>query len=586
MNPRRVWAPFAESVALVTEGQRFEMIKDETGWWSARIADDIARADYAFSIDGGEPVPDPRSPSQPNGVFGYSRPLDHSAFQWSDAEWRQPPLASSIIYECHVGTFTEDGTFDAFADRLPYLKDLGITHLELMPVAEFPGNHGWGYDGVDLFAPHHAYGGPDGLKRMVNACHHAGLAVILDVVYNHLGPSGNFLQKFGPYLTDRYHTPWGDAVNFDGENSGEVRRFLCDNALMWLRDYHIDALRLDAVHAIFDSSAIHFLEMLASEVRSLASHLGRPLFVIAESALNDPRLVAAQEVSGFGLDAHWSDDFHHAVHTYLTGERASYYEDFGLLSQIAKALSHPYVFDGSYSNFRKRKYGRPAIGLTADRFVVCIQNHDQVGNRMKGDRLGQLVSTGYLKVAAALLITSPFVPLLFQGEEWSASNPFQYFTDHQEPELARAVREGRRNEFRHQSGDEVPDPQAQQTFERSKLNWQERDRGQHREMLEWYRSLIALRRDVPALRSPRLEQVEVAFEESAKWLRVRRGDIVVVFNMSKTRQRVPIGCAGRPTSMVLWSANDITVGTDGVDLPPASVAILREGFSSGTTSGP
>lgn len=575
MNQRRVWAPFAQTVELVAAGKHLVMQQDANEWWSVEIEDDVARADYAFSVDHADPVPDPRSAFQPAGVLGFSRQIDHSAFHWSDDGWRQPPLASAIVYECHVGTFTRAGTFDAAIDRLEYLKSLGVSHVELMPVAEFSGDRGWGYDGVDLYAPHHAYGGPDGLKRFVDASHRHGLGVILDVVYNHFGPHGNFLHKFGPYLTDNYRTPWGDAVNLDGEHSREVRRFLCDNALMWLRDYHIDGLRLDAVHAIFDVSAIHFLEQIATEVRELESHLGRQLVVIVESDLNQPRLVTAFDAGGYGVDAQWSDDFHHAVHAYLTGEQSGYYADFGSLANVAKAFTSPYVYDGIYSRHRKRIHGRPAVSLDADRFVVCIQNHDQIGNRAKGERLGHLISFDMLKIAAALLMTSPFTPLIFQGEEWNASSPFQYFTDHKDPALAQAVREGRRREFAHfvDAADEVPDPQALATFERSKLNWEESARGEHAEMLTWYRNLIKLRRQ--SRRPLRLDQVTAEFDESARWLHIRSGSITIVCNFAASEMRVPLHNPELSLRVALASKEPVDVTREAVEMPPVSVAILE-----------
>jgi maltooligosyltrehalose trehalohydrolase len=575
---RRVWAPYAKTLALVTSSERVEMRADTDGRWSVDLNEQLARTDYGFSIDRNEARPDPRSPSQPDGPFGLSRPLDHTRFKWTDAGWRQAPLGSALIYECHIGTFSKSGTFDGAIERLSYLKDLGVTHLEVMPVAEFEGERGWGYDGVDLWAPHHAYGGPDGLKRLVDACHAAGLGAILDVVYNHLGPSGNFLQQYGPYHTNRYKTPWGDAINLDDADSDEVRRFLCDNALMWLRDYHFDALRLDAVHAIFDSSAIHFLEQLASEVHTLEAQIGRPLAVIAESDLNQPRIVTAPDAGGYGLDAQWSDDFHHAIHALLTGERSGYYEDFGTLGCIAKALVNVFVYNGNRSKFRRRAHGRPVRGLTGDRFVVCIQNHDQVGNRAMGERLGHLTSPEHLKLAAALLITSPYVPLLFQGEEWAASSPFQYFVDYRDSQLAAAVRDGRRKEFAHFIDDpeKVPDPQAPETFMRSKLNWDERDQGPHREILDWYRSLIALRHRTPDLSDPRLEHTSVEFDEVARWLSMRRGRTLVVCNFADLSQQLPMPEGESTLEVLLASSSSVTIGERHILMPPASVAILTK----------
>jgi maltooligosyltrehalose trehalohydrolase len=576
VNRRSVWAPSAASVAMVTANERVEMHRGSDGWWHAELSPELARADYAFSLDGAPPLPDPRSPSQPHGVHGLSRPVDHSAFDWRHAHWRQAPLSSAVIYECHIGTFTPTGTFDAAIERLGYLRDLGVTHVEVMPVSEFPGARGWGYDGVDLFAPHHSYGGPDAMKRFVDAAHGHGLGVILDVVYNHLGPEGSYVAKFGPYFTNRYRTPWGDAVNLDDRYSDEVRRFFCDNALMWLRDYRVDGLRLDAVHAIFDASAIPFLEQLGVEVHELEAEVGRDLVVIAESDLNEPRIVMPREANGFGLDAQWNDDFHHALHTILTGETNGYLADFGSIAQLAKCLTRGFVYDGIYSKSRRRRHGRPVLGLSAHRFVGFLQNHDQVGNRAIGDRLGHLVTMDQLKIAAALLMTAPFVPMLFQGEEWNASSPFQYFTDHQDLALAESVRKGRRAEFAHFVGDasKVPDPQASQTFERSRLIWDERDRGSHREIFEWYRQLIALRRCVPDLANGQLDLDAVAFDESARWIRVNRGESAVICNFAPTPQRIPIAHDATRLRVSLASKSGVRLDDAVIELPGVSVAIL------------
>jgi len=576
VNRRSVWAPSAASVAMVTANDRVEMHRGSEGWWHAELSPELARSDYAFSLDAGPPLPDPRSPYQPHGVHGLSRPVDHSAFDWRHAQWRQPPLSSAIIYECHIGTFTPSGTFDAAIERLGYLRDLGVTHVEVMPVSEFPGARGWGYDGVDLFAPHHSYGGPDAMKRFVDAAHGHGLGVILDVVYNHLGPEGNYLRKFGPYFSDRYRTPWGEALNLDDRDSDEVRRFFCDNALMWLRDYRIDGLRLDAVHAIFDDSAIPFLEQLGSEVHDLEAKVGRHLVVIAESDLNEPRIVTPREAGGYGLDAQWNDDFHHALHTILTGETNGYLADFGAIAQLAKCLTRGFVYDGIYSKSRRRTHGRPIFGLSAHRFVGFLQNHDQVGNRAMGERLGHLVTMDQLKIAAALLMTAPFVPMLFQGEEWNASSPFQYFTDHQDLALAESVRKGRKTEFAHFVGDasKVPDPQASQTFERSRLIWDERDRGSHREIFEWYRQLIALRRCVPDLENGRLDLDAVAFDESARWIRVNRGESAVICNFAPTPQRIPIAHDTTRLRISLASKTGVQLNSGLIELPAVSIAIL------------
>ena len=529
MTTLRVWAPRAGRVDVVAGDQRVPMAAVDDGWFEA-----VTEAtQYAFSLDGGPPRPDPRSPWQPQGIDGPSRVVDHDRFAWTDQAWKGIDLPTAVVYELHVGTFTPEGTFDAVITKLDHLVDLGVDVVELMPVAEFSGDRGWGYDGVDLYAPHHAYGGPEGLKRLVDACHARGIGVVLDVVYNHLGPAGNYLSEFAPYFTDRYATPWGEAVNLDGPESDEVRRFFVDNALMWLRDYHVDGLRLDAVHAIVDTSAVHLLEQLAIEVEELSVHVGRALHLIAESDLNDPRLVWRRDRGGYGLDAQWSDDFHHALHAVLTGERSGYYADFGRLSQIATALRRAYVYAGEHSHFRQRKHGRPPGDVAGWRFLGYLQNHDQVGNRAVGERSTHLMSPARLRIGAALVATAPFVPMFFQGEEWGASTPFLYFTDHQDPELGRAVSHGRRREFAAfgWEPDDVPDPQHEQTFLRSKLDWAEVEKPQHAELLAWHRSLIELRRRHPELTDGRMDRVEVEADDEAGTLVVRRGRVTVTVHL-------------------------------------------------------
>ncbi|HET7488123.1 MAG TPA: malto-oligosyltrehalose trehalohydrolase [Acidimicrobiales bacterium] len=569
MTRFRVWAPRATVVELDLSGRRVPMAAAGGGWHGADV-DAGPGTDYGFVLDGREVLPDPRSPWQPAGVDGRSRTVDHAAFPWSDAGWRGVHLPSAVLYELHVGTFTPEGTFDAAAARLDHLVDLGVDAVELMPVAEFPGRRGWGYDGVDLYAPHSAYGGPEGLKRLVDACHARGLGVVLDVVYNHLGPAGNHLARFGPYFTSRYATPWGEAVNLDGAGSDEVRAFFVDNAVMWLRDYHFDGLRLDAVHAILDTSAKHLLEELAERVEGLAAAAGRPLFLVAESDLNDPRVVRRREVGGYGIDAQWSDDFHHAVHALLTGEREGYYADFGSMAHLALALRRSFVYAGEHSPHRGRRHGRLDPTLSGHRFVVCTQNHDQVGNRARGERLAALVGPGRLQLAAALVLTSPFVPLLFQGEEWAATTPFPYFTDHADPILGRAVREGRRAEFAAFGWDPeaVPDPQDPATFEQARLDWSEPGEKDHAAVLDWYRRLIALRRSVPALTDGRMDAVEVRFDEEAGWLVVTRGPVTVAGNIGP--QPVGLAVAG---SLRLGS-DGAEVGPAGLRLAPDAVAVL------------
>ena len=576
MNTFSVWAPEAQSMQLMLGDERRPMVPGDRGWWVLAVHEAGAGTDYAFAINGGPPLPDPRSPFQPDGPHGRSRVVDHSAFPWTDQAWTGPvPLPAGVIYELHVGTFSPEGTFAGAIERLDHLVDLGVTHIELLPVAEFPGARGWGYDGVDLFAPHHAYGGPDGLKRLVDACHARRLGVILDVVYNHLGPDGNYLGAYGPYFTDRYSTPWGEAVNFDGPGSDEVRRFVCDNACMWLADYHIDGLRLDAIHAIFDTSAVHILEELGARVRALETRLGRRFVVIPESDLNDPRPVRPVAAGGYGLDAVWSDDFHHALHAALTGERSGYYGDFGSLADLADALEKAYVYDGRYSAHRRRRHGRPTTGVSGHQFVGFLQNHDQVGNRAQGERSCHLVSVGKLKIGAALVAGSPFVPMLFAGEEWAASSPFCYFTDHQDAELGQAVSEGRRREFAAFGWEpsQVPDPQHPATFERSKLEWAEIDKEPHNEILAWHRQLLALRRRLPDLSDGDLTRVRTVLDEEEGWLVMNRGAATVAANFSGERRFVPL--PPEPGVVLLASANYIRVANHGrLDLPPESVAVL------------
>ncbi len=496
MTTRRisVWAPAAQRVDLLVGDRTFPMEGSGGGWFACN-GDVGGGDDYAFSVDGSDAMPDPRSPSQPAGVHGPSQLVEQPRTRERDG-WRGFPIREAVIYELHVGTFTPEGTFDAAITHLDHLVDLGINAIELMPVAEFPGRRGWGYDGVDLFAPYSGYGGPHGLHRLIQASHARGIAVILDVVYNHVGPEGDYLGAFGPYFTDRYETPWGTAFNYDGEHSDEVRRFVLDNAEMWLRDYSFDGLRLDAVHAIIDTSPLHILEAIAMRVDELASELGRELWVIAESDSNDPRLVRERERGGYGLDAQWNDDFHHALHALLTGEQHGYYEDFGSPDEVRTALLQTFVYAGQYSRHRKRTVGRYAGDLPRTRFITYSQNHDQVGNRAAGERLCHLVSDGRAHMAAALTLLSPMVPMLFQGEEWAASTPFQYFTDLGDTHLSKAVTNGRRREFRAFGWPPaaVPDPQAVATFRRSILNWDEVGGERHARMLAWYRRLIELRR--------------------------------------------------------------------------------------------
>lgn len=574
----KVWSPFAKEIELISSEEVYRMQRDDKAWWSADTSSVQHGSNYGFRIDGGPVLPDPRSPWQPAGVHGLSRWVDHSLFEWNDSGWRPPPLGTAFIYELHVGTFTPQGTFEAVIQKLDHLRELGVTHIELMPAAEFSGNRGWGYDGVDLYAPHHAYGGPSGLKKLVDACHQRGLAIILDVVYNHLGPSGNYLGSFGPYFTDRYKTPWGDAINFDGPWSHEVRRYCIDNALMWMRDYHIDGLRLDAVHAIIDSSAIHVLEELAGAVERLNAEVSKQHVLIAESDLNDPRIVRSSESGGYGLDAQWNEDFHHALHAVLTREQSGYYRDFGKIADLVKVFKTAFVFDGRYSVHRKRFHGRSASGLPGNRFVGCLQNHDQIGNRAAGDRTASLLNSGQLKIGAALVFSAPYIPMLFQGEEWAASTPFLYFTDHQEEELAESVRNGRREEFAAfgWDTDRIPDPQAASTFESSVLRWNEAREGVHQDMYNWYRSLAELRRRFPDLRDPRIERTQVRFSESEEWMTIQRGSVFLSCNFSPETRTI-VFTSDREKSLLLASDSNIECGQDEAALPGYSAALFMEG---------
>jgi maltooligosyltrehalose trehalohydrolase len=572
-----VWAPHCRLVELESGGRIVSMTRKVRGWWGADVPFIHHGSDYTFRVDGQGPFPDPRSAWQPEGVHGPSRWVDHSRFLWNDSGWQQPPLGSSVIYELHVGTFSTEGTFEGVMSHLNHLIDLGITHVELMPVAEFSGNRGWGYDGVDLYAPHHVYGGPEGLKHLVDACHCRGLAVLLDVVYNHFGPEGNYLGRFGPYFTDRYATPWGEAVNLDGPWSDEVRRFFIDNALMWLRDYHLDGLRIDAVHAIVDTSAVHFLEQLAGEVEDLEAHEGRHMVLIAESDLNDPRIVQSPREGGYGIKAQWNEDFHHALHAFLTGEQDGYYQDFGQLSNIAKAMTQGFVYDGRYSTYRHRSHGRPAVGISGHRFVGCLQNHDQVGNRAMGERTAHLLSPAQLKIGAALVMTAPFIPMLFQGEEWAALTPFLYFTDHQDADLGDDVKRGRRDEFAcfGWEPDKLPDPQEEETFRRSRLNWDELQHNPHKNILDWHRFLIKLRREVISLSDGRMDRLLTHFDESAGWLIMTRGPVLVVCNFAEAAQRIhSLDLAGK--RIILASEKGVLAEDNEIVLPGYAVAIAMD----------
>lgn len=562
-----LWAPNPDVVALEADGTRYPMRRSDDGWW--RVTVDVpADARYGFILDGADPLPDPRSPRQPDGVHGLSQLWPAEPV----APWPGRAVAGAIIYELHVGTFTEAGTFDAAIERLDHLIDLGVDFVELMPVNAFSGSHGWGYDGVLWYAVHEPYGGPSGLVRFVDACHRRGLGVLLDAVFNHLGPSGNYLPKFGPYLTAG-RTPWGEAINIAAADSDAVRRYIIDCALRWMRDFGIDGLRLDAVHALVDTTAVHLLEELATETDLLAAELGRPLSLIAESDLNDPRLITPRDRGGYGLAAQWDDDIHHAIHTAVSGERQGYYADFGSMQTLATTLARGFFHAGTYSSFRRRRHGRPLDTgqIPATRLLAYTCTHDQVGNRAIGDRPSQNLDYGQLAVKAALVLGSPYTAMLFMGEEWGASTPFQFFSSHPEPELARATAEGRKAEFADHgwAADDIPDPQDPATFLRSKLDWDEVGTGEHARLLQLYRDLITLRRTEPDFADPWLDHLRVEFDEADRWIVMHRGAFAVVCNLGEQPVVVPV--AGEP---VLSSAEP-QIGTNATTLPGHSFAILR-----------
>jgi maltooligosyltrehalose trehalohydrolase len=521
-----LWAPLARSVELsmLDPAPRYlPMQRDGWGYWRAALSDAPPGTRYRYRIDGDE-RPDPASRHQPEGVHGPSAVID-PAFPWTDAAWFGIPLRDYVIYELHVGAFTPEGTFDAIIPQLPQLRELGVTAIELMPVVQFPGTRNWGYDGVYPYAPQHSYGGAAGLKRLVDACHARGMAVVLDVVYNHFGPEGNYMWGAArPFFTDRYHTPWGDAINVDGAESDPVRHFLIANALHWLREYHIDALRLDAVHMIYDLSAYHLLEELADRVRNQAERLNRRAYLIAESDQNDPRLIRPPALGGYGVDGQWADDFHHALHALLTGERDGYYAGFGELAQLARAYRQAYVFTGNYAAHRRHRFGRTPEGCRPEQFVVFSQNHDHVGNRALGDRLSAGLSFARLKLAAGAVLLSPFTPLIFMGEEYAETAPFLYFTDHGDRELIANVRAGRQREFAAYMahGQEPADPQNPDSLARSRLSHRLREGGYHRALRELYRELLRLRRELPALRPGSLDSLEADADEASGALTLRR----------------------------------------------------------------
>ncbi len=567
-GPFDVWAPRPERVRLVIGSEVLEMRRGPDDWWTPTEPVPTTHAeevDYGYLLDEDtEPLPDPRSRRQPDGVHARSRTFDPAAYSWGDRAWPGRELAGAVIYELHIGTFTPEGTFDAALTKLDHLRSIGVDFVEVLPVNAVNGTHNWGYDGVLWSAIHEPYGGPAGYQRFVDGCHAAGLGVIQDVVHNHLGPSGNYLPRFGPYLKAGANT-WGDLVNLDGEGSAEVRRYILDNVRMWLDDFHVDGLRLDAVHALADSSEVHLLEEMAAEVAMLAEEQGRPLTLIAESDLNDPLLITPREQGGYGLDAQWSDDFHHAVHVALTGETAGYYADFEPLGALAKVCERGFFHDGTFSSFRGRDHGVPIDTETtpAWRLVVASQNHDQIGNRARGDRITEVLDEHQLACAALLILAGPFTPMLFQGEEWAASTPFQFFTSHPEPELGKATAEGRIAEFERMGWDPavVPDPQDPRTFERSKLDWNELETGRHARILAVYRELAHLRRTLPDLTHPHFGAISASADEDTRLFRLRRGALEIVVNFADTATSVALG--DTPRDLVFATGPGVELGEDG-----------------------
>lgn len=557
-----LWGPELTSVELqitAPQTQHYPLQKDERGWWSVTLADIAEGYQYRYRINGAYTWPDPASRYQPEGVHGPSVVVDQGRFSWLDHSWQNIPLQDYVIYELHIGTFTPEGTFKAAIERLADLRALGVTAVEIMPVAQFPGDRNWGYDGAYPYAVQHSYGGPVGLKQFVDACHQHGLAVILDVVYNHFGPEGNYSGCYAPFITERYQTPWGGAINYDDVWCDGVRQFFIQNAVFWLRDYHIDGLRLDAIHAIFDFSAQHCLAAMAEAVAGLSQQTGKPYYLIAESDLNHSRVIRALDQGGYGIDAQWSDDFHHALHTLLTGENQGYYQDFGTCAAFAKALRDRFVYDGNYSTFRRRSHGDQAVDRPSTQFVVCSQNHDQVGNRMLGERLSQLVSFEALKLAAGATLLSPYLPLLFMGEEYGETAPFLYFIDHGNPDLVEAVRQGRKAEFQafHGVGEPLPADELA-TFERSQLDWALRHQGQHQTLWRYYQGLLEVRKSLGLGGTSFATDLDVVSDEAQKVVSYQRrmpnGLIFCMMNFNQQIATTEVLTVERPWQLMFDSA--------------------------------
>ena len=586
-----VWAPLKDKVeVLFKDGRREPLLKDSHGYWEQELTNVPAGSLYKFSLEQGEDFPDPASRSQPEGVHSWSKVIDHSAFKWNDTHWKGIPLEDMIIYELHVGAFTLQGTFDGVISKLDHLLELGVNTIELLPIAQFPGVRNWGYDGVYPYAVQESYGGPERLKRLIDQCHQNGIAVLLDAVYNHLGPEGNYMAQYGPYFTEKYQTPWGSAINFDDKHSDEVRNYFIENALMWLEDYHFDGLRLDAIHEIIDRGARHVLRELSLEVDSLEKSLGKSLILIAESDLNDTKVINPYEKGGYGLEGQWVDDFHHSLHTILTGELEGYYKDYGSFAHLAKSLKQAFVYDGVYSKFRKRTVGNSPAELPPSKFVISIQNHDQVGNRMLGDRLSTIVSFEQLKLAAGIMLVSPFVPMLFMGEEFGEEQPFHYFVDHSDPELVKAVREGRKREFEYfydKGEGEFLDPLGEETFNDSKLNWEFKKNSQKNAMWSYYKRLIALKKS-GAFKIFSNKNKQIEFSEEQHYIKINAKEdqnLFAVFNFKEEILESELPGGNFDWKVVISSAGkewggtaefeETVKGTEILKIPGHSMLVLK-----------
>jgi maltooligosyltrehalose trehalohydrolase len=580
-----LWAPFAKTVDLkISDKAVIALEKKDYGYWQLTTNKLHSGDKYKFLLDGKTERPDPVSLAQPDGVHGASQAVDLNSFRWTDEVWKNLPLDDYIFYELHTGTFTSEGTFAAIEQKLDHLIELGITAIEIMPVAQFPGERNWGYDGVLPYAVQNSYGGAEGLMHLVNACHHKGLAVVLDVVYNHMGPEGNYFNDYGPYFTEKYNTPWGNAINFDDAYCDAVRQYFMENVLMWFRDFHIDALRMDAVHAIKDLSTRHILKEIKEQVDQLMKETGRTHYLIVELDLNDPLFIDPLEKRGYGMDGQWVDEFHHALRVTAGEERSGYYADFNGIAHLAKAYQDAYVYDGIYSPHRLKNFGAKVDDNPGKQFVVFSQNHDHVGNRMLGERTSQLVSFEMQKLMAGAVMVSPYLPMLFMGEEWSEPNQFLYFVSHTDKDLVEAVRKGRKKEFEafHAEG-EAPDPQAEETFNSSKLQWALVKKGHHQVMFNYYKTLIALRKAHPALSQLNRKQLAVKYSQQNNTLTLHRWheneNVCCLMNFSKTEQQLTLPEVGKQWRVVLNSAAAAWNGpvkTEALSADPSTISVQPE----------